>query len=419
MSNLYFDAGPRFDGQKVLLATTSYDSPDASYTFSIARSREALTAAGIGSAYLLLQGNCHVDDARNTVVREFLDSDCTDLVFLDADVSWEPEHLVQLCDYDRDLVGGVYPYRREGEGEQMPVRMIRDVLEPDADGLLEVEGLPTGFMRIRRNVIERMIEDCRWFEKDGRRIPILFDRDIYNGGRRGGDIKFCMTWRDMGGKLYAAMNMRLGHCGKHVLKDSLGASLRRQMGETLKYVAGKLRDKTETDDDIQEAVKYANNLFGAPLHVLKIAVGLARTSTKDVLEIGSGLSTVLVAAACPERRVWAIEHHPAHAQKLRDMVKAAGIKNVVLITAPIKGGWYDLSDDWHVFPGQFGLALVDGPPRAEGKRLKFFEMFGHRVETMLFDDANTDGYLEALTGWAAENGWQIEAEDRSAVLYRR
>jgi hypothetical protein len=92
---------------------------------------------------------------------------------------------------------------------------------------------------------------------------------------------------------------------------------------------------------------------------------------------------------------------------------------VVLITAPIKDGWYDLSEDWHVFPGQFGLALVDGPPRAEGKRFKFFEMFGHRVETMLFDDANTDGYLEALTGWAAENGWQIEAEDRSAVLYRR
>jgi acetone carboxylase gamma subunit len=42
----------------------------------------------------LLSGNCHVDDARNSVVREFLASDCTELVFIDADVSWEPETLV-------------------------------------------------------------------------------------------------------------------------------------------------------------------------------------------------------------------------------------------------------------------------------------------------------------------------------------
>jgi hypothetical protein len=39
--------------RKVLLATPSYDAPDAAYTFAIARSREALTAADIGSAYLL------------------------------------------------------------------------------------------------------------------------------------------------------------------------------------------------------------------------------------------------------------------------------------------------------------------------------------------------------------------------------
>jgi predicted O-methyltransferase YrrM len=419
MSNLYLDAGPVTEGRKVMLATTVYDKPDASYTFSIANSRMALHEAGIQTAYMLLEGNCHVDDARNSVVHEFIQSDCTDLVFLDADVSWQPRHLVELCQYDCDMVGGVYPYRREGEGDSMPVRMLPDHLEPDANGLLEVDGLPTGFLRINRKVFEQMRPYVAAFDKGGKLVPAYFERDVLGVGRRGGDIGFSMRWRAMGGRIYAAANLRLGHVAKMVLIDSLGASLRRQMGETLKYVAGKLRDKTETDDDIQEAMKFANNLFGAPLHVLKIAIGLARTSTKDVLEIGSGLSTVLVAAACPDRRVWAIEHHPAHAQKLREMVKAAGVKNVVLITAPIKGGWYDLSEDWHVFPGQFGLAIVDGPPRSEGKRFKFFEMFGHRVETMLFDDADTDGYLEALTGWAAENGWQIEAEDRSAVLYRR
>ena len=138
MSNLFYDEGPPASGQKVMLATTSYGDPAASYTFSMARSREALTAAGIASAYLLLQGNCHVDDARNAVVRDFLASDCTELLFLDADVNWEPQALVHLCRRDLDLVGGVYPFRREG-GENMPVRMAEGQM---VDGLLEVEGLP-------------------------------------------------------------------------------------------------------------------------------------------------------------------------------------------------------------------------------------------------------------------------------------
>src|SRR5689334_6511480 len=128
-----------------MLATTSYGSPDASYTYAISRSREALTAVGIPSAYFLLVGHCHVDDARNVVVRNFLESDCTDLMFLDADVSWEPSGLVQICQRDVDLVGGIYPYRRESQN--MPVRML-DTRFPDETGLLEVEGLPTGFMKI-------------------------------------------------------------------------------------------------------------------------------------------------------------------------------------------------------------------------------------------------------------------------------
>ena len=96
MATLYSDDGAPSQGRKVFLATTSYGDPDASYTFSISASREALHAAGFQTAYFLLQGNCHVDDARNSVVLNFLESDCTELVFLDADVDWEPKHLVQL-----------------------------------------------------------------------------------------------------------------------------------------------------------------------------------------------------------------------------------------------------------------------------------------------------------------------------------
>src|SRR5690606_17797542 len=141
----YYEEGPPADGRKVMLAVPTYESPDTSLTFALARAREALTAAGIGSALLILEGNCHVDDARNAICRTFMESDCTELMFLDADVTFEPEDLVQLCERDLDIVGGVYPFRREGQSH-MPVRLLED--GEVVDGLREVEGLPTGFMKI-------------------------------------------------------------------------------------------------------------------------------------------------------------------------------------------------------------------------------------------------------------------------------
>ena len=418
MSNLYFDAGPSASGQKVMLATTAYDSPDASYTFSIARSRAALAAAAIPSAYLMLQGNCHVDDARNTVVRDFLASDCTDLVFLDADVSWEPEHLIQLCKFDCDLVGGVYPYRREGEG--MPVRNMPGVFEPDENGLLEVEGLPTGFMRIKRHVLEAMAKNAQCFVKDGHGpIPVLFERDIYGGGRRGGDIRFCMKWREMGGRLFAAAEMRLGHCGKQVITDSLGACLRRQSGQTLSHVANLVREGRETLGTYAEAIRAVDNPWGASADILSVAVLLARKATGPILEAGSGLSTILMAAANPDQTVWCIEHSEQFARQLEDMAGAAGVRNIALVTCPIRDGWYDLSEDMKALPDRFALGLVDGPPRQISDRMRFFDAFGDRCEVFVADDANDPGYTDRLTTWAEGARRPIQIDSRAAVILQK
>lgn len=418
MSNRYYDAGPPASGQKVLLATTAYDSPDASYTYSIARSREALSQAGIQSAYYLLQGNCHVDDARNAVVRDFLDSDCTDLVFLDADVSWPPAALVELCGYDRDMVGGVYPYRREGGEENMPVRHAAGEIIAEADGLIEVEGLPTGFLRIRRRVLETMAEVAAKFrtKDEGGLTPLLFYRDTLGVGRRGGDIQFCMKWREMGGKLYAAPEMRLGHCGKHVIYDSLGASLRRRNGTTLPFVVDAIRKQAATLETYMELTRFAENRWSAPADILQLAAGLARGADGPVLEIGSGLTTIVMAAANPDQTIWCIEHDPMFALKTEAMARAAGLTNIALVTAEIKDRWYDLADVLADLPQGFALGVVDGPPRGLGDRMMFFDVFGERCKTILCDDADDFNYAVKLIKWACDHKRGSKVDGRAGVI---
>lgn len=412
MSHRFYDAGPSASGQKVMLATTVYDSPDASYVFSIARSREALTAAGIQSAYYLLQGNCHVDDGRNAVVGDFLKSDCTDLVFLDADVSWEPQVLVTLCKTDRDLVGGVYPYRRESEEENMPVRMLPGVNDVDEDGLLEVEGLPTGFMKIKRHVLESMATTARHFLKNDGLHPVLFERDYYGGGRRGGDIRFCMVWREMGGKVFAIPELKLGHCGEIILRDTLGASLRRRNGTSLAWMADCIRARKTTLATFEEAFRAVGNKWAAAAEVLQIAAGLAGSSDGPVLEIGSGLSTIVMAAT--GAKVWCVEHNPYYAERLEQMAAQAGVSsNIMLVTAELKDGWYDIVDD---LPTEFGMAFVDGPPRTLGDRMQFFDRYGDRCKVILFDDASDAMIGPRVKAWADAHGREVQKDGRAGVI---
>lgn len=418
MSKFFIESGKKTDGQKVMLATPVYSDPDASYTFAIAQSREALHKAGIESAFVLLTGNTHVDDGRNSIVHEFLRSDCTDLIFLDADVSWSADDLVTLCQYGCDIVGGVYPFRVEtSTARGMPYRPLEGA-EP-ANGLIEVEGLPTGFMRIRRAVLEAMAAESPSYssKKDSRtEIPLIFERTLESGTRWGGDLNFCNKYRAAGGRIYAALDFRLGHAFKGIVRDSLGAYLRRREGTSLEYVVDRIRHGVERPEDYTEAYELIGNEWGACDEVLMVSVAAARKANGPIIETGSGLSTVLMAAATSQP-VFAIEHDDHYADRLRFMVQSVGLKNVSRIKCNIRNGWYDIDDARRQMPARYGLGLNDGPPHAMGDRMRFLHELGDAVDMIVCDDADNPRYAAELTVWAESKGRNIHFPDfRSAFI---
>lgn len=416
MSNHFYDEGEPARGQKVLLATPSYDKPAAAYTFAIARARQALHDAGIQTAYLLLQGNCHVDDSRNSIVRDFLESDCTDLVFLDADVDFEPKALVQLCQRNLDIVGGVYPYRREG-GENMPVRMLADA--KITDGLLEVEGLPTGFLKIKRHVLEKIAATRPWYFDKIYQTHLVFDRpdpDEHHT-RWGGDIDFCNRWRAMGGKIYADAELRLGHTATVVVRDSLAAHVRRLSGQALIHVIPRVRAGIETEEDYNEAFQYAANNYAADAGVLAVVTGVARKCRGPIIETGSGLSSVFMGAVSGQA-VYSLEHVERYAAQTVAWCEEAGVSNVGVCCAPMKDFWYDV--DKFPLPAKFALGFCDGPPRMYGTRMKFFEVLAHRCEVIVVDDIKTDhNFAREVNAWAEANGRTMQVLGRVALLTRQ
>ena len=422
MSQIYHDAEAYRPGRRVMLATTVYDTPAPGYTFSMSKCREKLHQAGIQTEYLLLVGNCHVDDARNVVVQQFLLSQCDDLIFIDADVYWESKELLKLCQYDVDFVGGIYPYRQEGLGlvDSLPVGLLDGVLTPEENGLIEVHHLPTGFMRMRRHVIERLAKDAvhhRNPKELRSRQPILFQRTFSDDTRWGGDVHFCNIWRASGGKIYAACEMRLGHEADSFCHDSLGAYLRRIKTETLKHMVAEIQAGRPTIELFQEVRRYMENETYGAEEALLMLCALSKADG-PIIEAGSGLTTIVLAAANPEQTVWCLEHHPVWATRLKQWAYEAGVFNIALCTQRLNGGWYDLTD-LHELPEHFSLGVNDGPPRKGDSRMGFFLNFGKRVDTIICDDVDEPWYRREVQGWAKRNDCSIEFVDERAALIRR
>jgi hypothetical protein len=177
-------------------------------------------------------GNALIADCRGVIATNFYHSDCDELVFIDSDVTWEAGALLKLIDHPVDLVAGIYPVRAE------PLRYnVRYLDKPElwADpqtGLLEVECVPAGFMKISRNCIEKMIEAYpnQYFhgESKTKEFYPLFDYFVNEEMKYkwGEDYSFCIRWRNIGGQVWIDPEIGMGHIGLKVFQGHLGNYLR-------------------------------------------------------------------------------------------------------------------------------------------------------------------------------------------------
>lgn len=174
-------------------------------------------------------GNALIADARALIVSQFLESDCDTLVFIDSDVCWEQGALLRLIDHPVDMVAGIYPQRRD------PINYcVKWLDKPELqaeNGLLEVSGVPAGFMKLTRSQLVKMIEqypDSEFYvevAKDHRCWALFADYRI-GKHKMGEDYSFCKRWTDMGGKVWIDPEIKMGHVGYKTFNGHLGDYLR-------------------------------------------------------------------------------------------------------------------------------------------------------------------------------------------------
>jgi hypothetical protein len=259
--------------KKIFLCTPMYGGMACGmYMKSCLDLQSVCAQYGVEVRFSFIFNESLITRARNYLVDEFLRAEgFTHLLFIDADIHFDPRDVIALLALDKDVIGGPYPKKSIKWGAvkdalkkhpELPVsemeKVAGDFVFNPAPGTekfsvaepVEVLEIGTGFMMVKREVFDRFREAYPEFAYrpdhvgqanfDGTRyIHAYFDTVIdykrtvmVDGVEKevGGsdrylseDYMFCQWWRRIGGKIWLCPWMKTHHVGTYAFVGDLPA----------------------------------------------------------------------------------------------------------------------------------------------------------------------------------------------------
>jgi glycosyltransferase involved in cell wall biosynthesis len=176
-----------------------------------------LDAAGYEHYMVSEVGNPYIGGARAAMLRKALDIKADVIIFIDHDVSWQPQDLVNLIEADGDVVAGLYRFKKD---EVHYMGVIQDDKEGfpvvREDGCIKATRVPAGFLKITRNTANRFMQAYPHLMYGEPSAPFidLFNHGAHKGAYWGEDYAFSRNWIDAGGEIWVIPDVSLTHHSK-------------------------------------------------------------------------------------------------------------------------------------------------------------------------------------------------------------
>ena len=222
-------------GRKLFVALPAYDfKVSLKLAVSLAQLAQAAPHHGIELQIGSICGCSVVSRARNLLTQDLLDSECTDLIFIDSDINFQPDDVLRLLAWTSDpkkgIVAGVPRVRDEVKTYITSLEYDEaNQLTMNGMGLVRAERVATAFMMVRRDVFEKMIEahpEWRYYDKRAdKTVPALFDFLLAEEGYIGEDFLFCDRAREIGFEVWIDPTISLGHMGVQEYQGNFGEDM--------------------------------------------------------------------------------------------------------------------------------------------------------------------------------------------------
>jgi hypothetical protein len=224
------------------------------FTQSLLTLGPVLNQNGYDMAFSAIFNESLIQRGRNALVHGFMNrSECTHLLFIDADIKFNAADVIKMIDADKDIICGIYPKKEinwveveKAVKEGVPTDRLKtrtasvvvnlkdyagSVTVPVAEPV-EIFNGGTGFMLIKRSTFDTLKERVASYNNDvlfldggisKDRITEYFACAIEPGTERllSEDYYFCWKAREAGLTVWAAPWVQLGHFGTYLFEGGL------------------------------------------------------------------------------------------------------------------------------------------------------------------------------------------------------
>ena len=178
--------------------------------------KEELTRQGIPHDWLIGWNESLVHRGRMEMSATFLKTKHTHLMWLDADIEFAPDDVAKVWNLNADIGVGVYPMKKRDAcwyAAWKDGALIKNL--DQFKGPIEVDYAGTGFMLIRRDVIEALTKLHGTYEGPDGPVPAIYKTPIHNGILESEDYHFCRIAREAGFKVVMDPSVKLVHWGQY------------------------------------------------------------------------------------------------------------------------------------------------------------------------------------------------------------
>jgi hypothetical protein len=170
-----------------------------------------------------------VSESRNIMLTSWYDnSDASHLLFVDSDMGFSPQLILDMLSFGEPLVGALYS-KKAIPTQWAASGMGTDYAERRGD-FMKLAGIGMGVCLIKREVVTKMLDKFPELSDSriefhaartllSKRIIRAFDSfdnpDDRTHGRMSEDLSFCCRWRQCGGDVWAAIGHDIEHVGDY------------------------------------------------------------------------------------------------------------------------------------------------------------------------------------------------------------
>lgn len=199
--------------KKVVFCIPTVTRPYQVCLDSLQASIPLITADGWDDGMVSEIGNPYISAARSYMLRKALDAGADVIVFIDHDLSWKPQDMLDLINTEGDVVAGLYRFKKDDEEYMGVLDDIDGMPQVRADGCIKATRVPAGFLKITKGAVNKFMNaypDLCYGPKFNLSVD-LFNHGAHKGAWWGEDYAFSRNWIDCGGEIWIKPNLDLNH----------------------------------------------------------------------------------------------------------------------------------------------------------------------------------------------------------------